>query len=63
MRKRIVGVIGIIWGGGILISTILHGQGSEAYTGGEYLALLAGSLLLIAGIWRYFTAGSAPNDK
>jgi hypothetical protein len=62
MRNRIFGAIGIIWGGGILISTLMRGgpQGRGSYAAGEYGGITFGALLLIAGIYTFFKP-SKPN--
>ena len=62
MRNRIFGAIGIIWGGGILISMFLRGvpQGRGAYAAGSYGGLVLGALLLIAGLYAFFKPGKPP---
>lgn len=59
MRNRIFGAIGIIWGGGILLTTIMRGgpQGRGAYGAGEYGGLVFGALLLVAGLYTFFKPG------
>lgn len=56
MRNKIFGAIGILWGGGILISAFMRGgpQGSGAYAAGQTSALVFGALLLIVGAYYLF---------
>lgn len=53
MRNKILGAIGVIWGGGILVSAFLHGgpQGSGAYAAGQTAGLIFGFVLLLAGVY------------
>jgi hypothetical protein len=53
MRNLIFGIIGVLWGGGILISYLIRGgpQGSGAYAGAEIAGLVIGVLLFLAGIY------------
>ena len=51
MRNRILGAIGVLWGGGILVSALLRGgaQGSGAYAAGQTAALVFAALLVAVG--------------
>lgn len=51
MRNRIVGGIGVAWGGLILVNSFMRGgpQGSGAYAAGQTGALVFAVLLLIVG--------------
>ena len=56
MRDRIFGAIGIIWGGAILVFTVVRGgpQGRGAYGAGELAGVILGALMLIAGLYTFF---------
>jgi len=51
MRNVIFGAIGVLWGGGILLASLLGGkpQGGGAFGAGQVVGLLFGVLLLGAG--------------
>ena len=53
MRNLIFGIIGVLWGGSILIYNLIRGgpQGSGANAGGQIAALVLGVLLFLAGIY------------
>lgn len=57
MRNKIFGVIGLIWGGGILVSTFFGGgdaAGSGAYAAGHTAGVAFGALLFIVGGYYLF---------
>jgi hypothetical protein len=56
---RIFGVIALLWGAGIVISFLLRGDaaGSGAYASGQYIGLVFGLVLLIAGLYAAITGG------
>jgi hypothetical protein len=57
VRNRIFGAIGVLWGGGILVSAFFREvpQGaSEAYARGFNMGLAFGGLLLIIGAYYLF---------
>ena len=57
MRNRILGAIGVLWGGGILVSAFLRDApvaGSEAYAAGHSAGLVFGALLFIVGGYYLF---------
>ncbi len=64
MRNRIFGAIGIIWGGGILVSAFMRGgpQGQGAYAAGQIGGFIFGGLLLAAGLYTFFKP-SHPSGK
>lgn len=64
MRNRIFGAIGIIWGGGIIVSAFMRGgpQGQGAYAAGQLGGFLFGGLLLAAGLYALFKS-SRPNAE
>lgn len=53
MRNRIVGGIGVLWGGGILVSTFMKGtpQGQSGYAQGQMLGIVFGALLFFVGLY------------
>ncbi len=53
MRQRVLGGIGVLWGGGILLSRVLNGppQGNPDYVAGRNAALVFGALLLVVGAY------------
>jgi amino acid transporter len=56
MRNLIFGVVGVIWGGFMLIGFARKGgpEGHGAYFAGQVFALLLGVLLLGAGLYYLF---------
>lgn len=57
MRNKIVGAIGILWGGAIVAHRLIAGpsaQGSSAYQMGQSLAVLLGAAMLAAGLYYFF---------
>jgi hypothetical protein len=59
MRNRIFGGIGVVWGGGMLVSAFLRGgpEGSGAYGAGQTAALVFAVLLVVVGGY-YLLKGS-----
>ncbi len=55
MRNKILGTIGVIWGGAILVSAFSRGgpQGSGAYAAGQTGGIVFGALLLIVGAYYF----------
>lgn len=62
MRNRIVGAIGVIWGGAILLFGFLKGapEGGGAYAQGQGAGLVFGALLFMAGL--YFLIKGKPKQ-
>jgi hypothetical protein len=59
-RYRILGAIALIWGGALLLSRLLgfsRIEGSGAYGAGQYLGLIFGGLLFIAGLYAVIKGG------
>ncbi|TYP93432.1 hypothetical protein LX73_1136 [Fodinibius salinus] len=56
MKKKILSVIGAIWGAGIIINWFLSNpsNGNTAYESGQIGAVLIGAFLLIFSIYSYF---------
>lgn len=53
MKSLIFGIIGVIWGGFILISQFFRTQNPSAgaYGAGQMGGIILGGLLFIAGLW------------
>jgi hypothetical protein len=64
MRNRIFGLIGVLWGGAMLISSFSQGgpQGAGAYAAGQNAALIFAVALVAVGGY-YLLKGSANNPK
>ncbi len=65
MRRKIFGVIGVVWGGALLINWMVSGtpsSGSSAYQSGQTIGLIFGVLLLVAGAYALLTSSKRKND-
>jgi hypothetical protein len=64
MRNRIFGLIGVLWGGAILVSAFSQGgaQGSGAYAAGQNAALVFAVVLVAVGGY-YLLKGSGRTAK
>jgi uncharacterized membrane protein YfcA len=54
MRDRVLGAIGVIWGGLILVGRLGGGDpvtGAGAYAAGQMTGLIFGVLLLVVGLY------------
>jgi hypothetical protein len=54
MRQRILGGIGVVWGGLMLINRLLRGgpaPGNGSYVAGQNVALVFGVLLFAGGLY------------
>jgi hypothetical protein len=53
MRDKIFGTIGLVWGGAIVLSTLVRGLPSPdtSYSAGQFGAFLFGLMLLGVGAW------------
>jgi hypothetical protein len=49
-RNRISGIVGVVWGGLILLGAAGHGIGGGAFGAGHLIGLLFGVVLLVAGV-------------
>lgn len=56
MRDKIIGAIGIVWGGGMLLRWLMSGPpaGIGGYQGGQTAGALLGAVMLVAGLYRFF---------
>lgn len=63
MRNRIVGGIGMVWGGVILLSRLFRNQPQAApggaYSAGQSTALIFGALLFVVGAYYFFKRPAA----
>jgi len=64
MRNRVVGLIGVLWGGGILVSSFLRSgpAGGSAYQSGQTAGYIFGAILFGAGLF-YLIRGSGKNSS
>lgn len=64
MRNKIFGGIGVLWGGGILVSAFLRGgpEGSGAYAAGQTGGLVFGLLMLGVGGYYLFKGGEEKGE-
>jgi len=66
MRNRILGLIGVLWGGGVVLSGIMRGipEGHNAYQAGQIGGLIFGALLFLVGLYYLIKGGQKkPNPK
>ena len=56
MKNIIFGVIAVLWGGAMMVDTILKGgfQGEGAYFAGQLGGLIFGVLLFFAGLYGLY---------
>jgi len=60
MRNRIFGAIGVLWGGGILLSRLFARravEGTGSYAAGQLVALVFAGLLFGVGLYYLLTGG------
>ena len=54
-KNRIVGLIGVVWGGGIVLSRLARGTAGAAvdpaYDAGQTTAVVLGALMLLVGLY------------
>jgi hypothetical protein len=54
-KNRILGLIGVLWGGGMLLARLARGTGSaaanDAYAAGQTAGLVFGALLFFVGLY------------
>jgi len=54
-KNRILGLIGVLWGGGMLLARLARGSSAaaanEAYATGQTIGLVFGALLLLVGLY------------
>jgi hypothetical protein len=54
-KNRILGAIGVLWGGGMLLARLARGAGdaaaNEAYAAGQMVGLIFGALLFLVGLY------------
>jgi hypothetical protein len=51
MKNKILGVIGVLWGGGLIVSALVHGipMPGSSYGTGAFVGFLFGIALFAAG--------------
>lgn len=60
-RNRILGAIGMIWGGSLLVSGLLQGaRGDSAYAQGQGAGLAFGGLMLAAALYYLLRRNEKP---
>ncbi len=61
MRNRIVGGIGVIWGGSLLFYNLTQDAplGQGAYAAGQAVGMILGGLLVVIGLY-YLVRGGTP---
>lgn len=61
MRNRVLGAVGVIWGGAMLVYGLVQGgpEGSGAYAQGQGAGLVLGGLMFAVGLYYLFR----PNGK
>ncbi len=65
MRNKIFGVIGILWGGAMVISMLTRGVrvGTGSYGAGVIIGQLMGVLMLVAGIYYVVKPSDSPPPR
>ena len=66
MRNRILGAIGVLWGGLILLGRFGGGRpvdGTGAYAGGQMIGLAFAVLLLVVGLYYLIRGGGSARPK
>ena len=56
MRDKIIGAIGVLWGGGMLVRWLMTGPpaGVGGYEGGQTAVAFLGAVMVVAGLYRFF---------
>ena len=66
MRNRVLGAIGVIWGGLILLGRLASGgadDGAGAYGAGRAVGLVFAVLLLVVGLYYLVRGGGSAGAK
>jgi hypothetical protein len=66
MRNRILGAIGVIWGGLILLGRLIGGspeEGAGAYAAGQMTGVVFGVLLLVVGLYYLTRSNGSSRAK
>jgi hypothetical protein len=54
-KNRVFGLIGVLWGGGVLLARLARGSAdtaaNAAYASGQMVGLVFGALLLVVGLY------------
>jgi len=64
VRNTILGIIGVLWGGAIVVSGLARGvpAPTSSYGTGAFTAFLFGIALVVAGGWALFTRRRSRSD-
>ena len=62
MRNRVLGGIGVLWGGLILLGRLSEG-GAGAYGAGQVVGLVFAVLLLVVGLYYLVRGGGSARPK
>ena len=63
MRNRIMGGIGVVWGGAIVLYALFwQERAGGAYGAGQIAGAVFGAVMLIAGLY-YLIKGDSPEEK
>jgi hypothetical protein len=66
MRNRILGAIGVLWGGFILLgrlTAVRSIEGPGAYTAGHIAGLIFAALLLVVGLFYLIKGGGSARTR
>lgn len=66
MRNRVLGAIGVLWGGMILLGRLSGGgagDGAGAYGAGQAVGLVFAVLLLVVGLYYMIWGGGSARPK
>jgi len=66
MRNRVLGAIGVIWGGLILLGRLIGGdpeEGAGAYAAGQMTGVVFGVLLLVVGLYYLTRSNGSSRAK
>jgi hypothetical protein len=63
MRNRIMGGIGVVWGGGVVLYGLFGTErGEGAYGAGQMAAVVFGACMFLAGLY-YLIKGDPPDEN
>ena len=64
MRNRILGGIGVLWGGGVLIFSLVKGgpQGQGAFAAGQTTAVILSGLMFVVGLYYLIKGDGSSRD-
>jgi hypothetical protein len=64
MRNRVFGWIGVVWGGAILVWSLIKGgpQGPGGYAAGQMGGMIFAALLFVVGMYCLIKGGATRKD-